>query len=551
MSTPPASTNPNGPSRPSRTNHPTSAQHQAQHCGQHRTGGTILVVGAGPTGLGAGYRLRELGYADYSIVEASDSVGGLARSLTDEAGFTWDIGGHVLFSHYDTYDRIFDELVGDDYTLNNRESWVRLADAWVPYPFQNNLRYLPEPIADECLRGLIEAQSTGEPPSTAPHFGAFIDRVFGAGIADRFMNPYNFKVWAYEPGKLNTAWIGERVAVIDWKRALTNVVTGRDDFGWGPNNRFKYPLGGTGDFYRRFEPLLADHLRLGTRLVSIDTDAKRATFEDRAGQRTTESYESLISTIPVDRLVTEIIDAAPEGVREAAGRLLHSGGYMVGIGIERPCPSTRSWMYFPEGDCPFYRVTYLSNYSPRMTPDPDRFYSLLCETSFSPDKPEDESTIIERTIAGLESTGLLEPGERDDIVSTWLHKVEYSYPTPSVERDEILSVVIPWLESVGIYSRGRFGLWKYEVSNTDHSVMQGVEAVDRLVLGAEERTTGLVYRVTDDGRRAADHERPGTAGSGEKRLKPQPSAGPRPVADTGDAPEASLSEEELGVTDRR
>ncbi|MEO0631933.1 MAG: hypothetical protein AAFY46_14595, partial [Planctomycetota bacterium] len=204
-----------------------------------------------------------------------------------------------------------------------------------------------------------------------------------------------------------------------------------------------------------------------------------------------------------------------------------------------------------EDNCPFYRVTYLSNYSPRMTPDPETHYSLLCETSFSPDKPEDESTILERTIQGLENTGLLQPGERDDIVSTWVKRVDYSYPTPNVERDDILAKVIPWLESHGIYSRGRFGLWKYEVSNTDHSVMQGVEVVDRILLGKEEQTTGIVYRVTEDGRRAAQHERSSKAGSGEKRIAVSTEVEVKPVADAGNEAEASLSEEELGITDRR
>ncbi|MEM9661125.1 MAG: FAD-dependent oxidoreductase [Planctomycetota bacterium] len=506
----------------------------------------ILVIGAGPTGLGAGYRLREYNHHSFVIFEASDTAGGLARTFTDEAGFSWDIGGHVLFSHYDTYDRIFDELVGDDYTLNDRESWVRLSDTWVPYPFQNNLRYLPPEVANDCLQGLIEAQTARNSPKDAKHFQEFVERVFGSGIARHFMEPYNFKVWAYGLDKLNTTWIGERVAVIDWKRALANLVAGSDDFGWGPNNRFKYPLGGTGDFYRRFEPLLRDHLRCQTRLVSVDTAARVATFEDAQGKRFEEPFDALISTMRVDRLVCDVIDGAPAEIRDAAARLKHSGGFMVGVGIRRPCPSSRSWMYFPEDNCPFYRVTYLSNYSPRMTPDHETHYSLLCETSFSPDKPEDESTILERTIQGLENTGLLEPGERDDIVSTWVRRVEYSYPTPSVERDDILAEIIPWLESRGIYSRGRFGLWKYEVSNTDHSLMQGVEVIDRILRDKPEQTTGIVYRVTEDGRRAAEHERSAHAGSGEKRL-----IDIKPVADAGSKREASLSEEELGVTDRR
>ena len=78
---------------------------------QIQSPGRVLIVGAGPTGLGAAYRLRQLGLTDFALCEASDNVGGLARSYTDDVGFTWDVGGHVLFSHYAEYDRIFEELM--------------------------------------------------------------------------------------------------------------------------------------------------------------------------------------------------------------------------------------------------------------------------------------------------------------------------------------------------------------------------------------------------------------------------------------------------------
>src|SRR5690606_23748375 len=67
----------------------------------------IVIIGAGPTGLAAGYRLRELGHTNFRIFEASDHVGGLASSEVSANGFTYDIGGHVLFSHYEYFDRLF------------------------------------------------------------------------------------------------------------------------------------------------------------------------------------------------------------------------------------------------------------------------------------------------------------------------------------------------------------------------------------------------------------------------------------------------------------
>src|ERR1043165_6961695 len=109
----------------------------------------ILILGAGPTGLGAAYRLKELGHAAFRVVDRNPYIGGLAASFRDPQGFTWDIGGHVMFSHYDYYDRVFDRLMGKKSPRNTGESWVRISGRWVPYPFQHNIRYLPKQQAYE------------------------------------------------------------------------------------------------------------------------------------------------------------------------------------------------------------------------------------------------------------------------------------------------------------------------------------------------------------------------------------------------------------------
>jgi hypothetical protein len=165
-----------------------------------------------------------------------------------------------------------------------------------------------------------------------------------------------------------------------------------------------------------------------------------------------------------------------------------------------------------------------------MTPDNKQYYSLLAETSYSEFKPVDGSRIVEDTIQGLINAGLLKDSDRKDIVDTWMFDAKYSYPTPSLERDGILAEAIPYLEQHGIYSRGRFGIWKYEVSNTDHSLMQGVELINRLLLGEKETTIGMTYASTLDGRNAAVHDR----------------AHGRDASD-----EPHVSEEELGVTTPR
>jgi protoporphyrinogen oxidase len=450
----------------------------------------ILIIGAGPTGLAAAYRLRELGHTNFLVLEASDHVGGLASSEKSANGFIYDIGGHVLFSHYKYFDQLFDTLLGDEYQELKRESWVWMFDRFLPYPFQNNIKYLPREVVLECLLGLIEAQKTPVDLAAFKNFEELIYGVFGQGIAKYFMMPYNFKVWAHPPCMMNKEWIGERVSVVDIKRVLGNVVLDRDEVTWGPNATFKYPrYGGTGGIFERMQPYVNDQLRLDTETVAIDANRKEVILADGSRER----YDMLLSTMPMDVLVDRMTSDVPEAVVDASRQLRHSGSYIVGVGIKQPSPSNKNWMYFPESNCPFYRVTYLSNYSPEVVPDPTTHYSLLCEVSRSPFKPVDGDRVAEETIRGLVNAKLITERDQDDIVDVHVISREYTYPIPSLERDGALKTIHPYLESRDIYSRGRFGAWRYEVGNMDHSVAQGVEWVERMLL--DKRDDELTYQA--------------------------------------------------------
>ena len=109
----------------------------------------------------------------------------------------------------------------------------------------------------------------------------------------------------------------------------------------------------------------------------------------------------------------------------------------------------------------------------------------MCEVSKSAFKPVDEVTLLTDVIQGALNTRLI--NDRDEIVDTWTYRAEYGYPIPCIRRDEALSELIPFFEAHHVYSRGRFGMWKYEVSNQDHSFMQGVELIERLLNRAQRR----------------------------------------------------------------
>ena len=439
----------------------------------------IIILGAGPTGLGAAYQLRKHDYKNWQIYEKNNYIGGLSASFKDEKGFTWDIGGHVIFSGNDRFNKLVDSLLGNEMLTFSRESWIWLKDSFIKYPFQNNFHLHPDKgIVLKCVLGLLDNLNKKD---SYKNFEEWICSFFGEGIAKYFMIPYNKKVWASPLNKLDYNWISERVSIIDINRILKNIIYQRDDSDWGPNNIFRYPLaGGICSLFNRFLPYTNGHLHLNKEVARILPDKKEVIFRD--GQKV--SYDILISTIPLNELLKKMAGKTGE-IGKRSAKLLWNGGYMVGIGVKKPCPSKKNWMYFPQDDSPFYRVTYLSNYSPNMTPK-GKFFSFLAETSYSKYKAVPRDSIIEETIQGLVNSKLITEEDRSLIVSTYMLDAPYSFPIPFLGRDKVLKEIQSFLVKNGIFSRGRFGGWKYEVGNMDHSVMQGIEVVERILLGKEE-----------------------------------------------------------------
>lgn len=445
----------------------------------------IVVIGAGPTGLGAAWRLNELKHPHWMLIDASPTPGGLSSSYVDDHGFTWDLGGHVLFSHYEYFDQLMDELLKDQWVEHVREAWVWMRERWIPYPLQNNIWRLPPEDLIPCLNGLLDIHAgklSGKPPK---NFAEWLMASFGPGLCDAFMYPYNKKVWAYDPATMNVGWMGERVATVDLARILRNLVNQQDDISWGPNHKFRFPLhGGTGSIWKALAARLpAANVKLNTKIAEVHLKTK--TLITSTGEKIT--YDHLLSSVPADDFCAMVKDDAE--VEANKDKFVYSSSHIIGIGMEGKTPpqlNTKCWMYFPEDNSPFYRVTVFSNYSPNNVAKPGEQWSLMAEVSESAHKPVDVSKVVEQTMEGLRNCKLLPHDAK--IITRWHKRLEHGYPTPWLTRDSIIQPLDEKLMRHNVLSRGRFGAWKYEVSNQDHSMMQGVEGIDHILFGTEETT---------------------------------------------------------------
>jgi protoporphyrinogen oxidase len=443
----------------------------------------IVVIGAGPTGLGAGCRLAELGGAEFAIYEQNAYAGGLSASFHDPAGFVWDLGVHVTHSHYHYFDDFLHRMLPGGYLMHERRSWIWAHQRYIPYPFQYNIRHLPPDALWDCISGLMDRRE-GPAAAEPRNFDEWILSRSGTGIARHFMVPYNSKIWRTPPAKMNCTWVGDRVPATDLRRVLRNVALAVDDVSWGPNSTFLFPLrGGTGAIWdAAARQLPAGSLRLSTGVAAIDTEKR----EVRLTNGDTDRYDHLVSTLPLPELARL---CGRQDLAAMASRLRHTHVKVVGVAPRQPIPEMlhdKTWVYCPGGE-PFYRMTPFSTFSPHHVPDMNTWCSALCEVSFPGDADIDDAALVKKTLASLGSkTGIL-PHDTH-AAHTYVMDAPYGYPIPTLDRDEVLGELLPAFEQLGIYSRGRFGGWKYEVANMDHCFMQGVEVADRLVRQAPEKT---------------------------------------------------------------
>lgn len=163
-------------------------------------------------------------------------------------------------------------------------------------------------------------------------------------------------------------WLGERVAAPDLKTVTKNVILQKTAGNWGPNATFRFPAyGGTGGIWIAVSNTLPKkNIRLGKNgtVEKIDAEKRVATLAN--GKIIT--YGKLVSTMAVDALCEKIDD---QELIALTKDLFYSTTHVVGIGIRGARPDNigdKCWLYFPEDDCPFYRATIFSNYSPNNQP---------------------------------------------------------------------------------------------------------------------------------------------------------------------------------------
>ncbi len=266
----------------------------------------VIVIGAGPAGLTAAYELATRG-EPVTVCEADREVGGLARTLKYK-GFRFDIGGHRFFTKSNVIDRLWRQVLGDDFLRRSRLSRIYYRGTFFDYPLKaaNVLRGLGLVTSVRVLASYAVAKMRPIRPEVS--FADWVTNRFGRRLYRTFFATYTEKVWGMPPENIGAQWAAQRIKGLSMRSAIQHMIwPPRESAGPGRIrtliNEFDYPRLGPGMMWDRMAELTTAAggcIRTGTAVAAIGHDGTRVQTVDveTNGVRTTLPAAHVISTMP-------------------------------------------------------------------------------------------------------------------------------------------------------------------------------------------------------------------------------------------------------------
>jgi UDP-galactopyranose mutase len=421
----------------------------------------ITIIGAGLAGLSAAYHTS----TDYIILEKDLEVGGLCKSININ-GYVFDFAPHILFTRNPYTKRLFQDLLRDNLLTHTRKAYIYMNDQYVKYPFEANLYPLPEKIKEECIQGVLN-----KPDLDPKNFKVWIQTTMGLGIAKYYMIPYNEKIWKYPLEYMNTEWISGRVPSPSVEE-MRKGAEAPQPLDYGPNAEFWYPKhGGIGALVESLSENMSVELGSEVTWFIPSSNAIETFYVENDKEKSLKS-EKVVSSIPLPEIV-HMMDDVPEVVQSAADNLIYNSLVCIMVGVKRPNIINKHWLYFPENDLIFNRISFPMNFSPYTTPDGSS--SILVEVTY-----RDQLINIEKTkrqvLLDLVKANLIT--EDDEVEVCEAIDFKYAYVIYDLNHRKNVKVIHDYLNAHNIIPIGRFGEWEYY--NMDKTILSGKNAAEKI-----------------------------------------------------------------------
>jgi len=425
------------------------------------------ILGAGPSGLSMGMFLKD----KYSILERSDRVGGHASSY-EKDGYTFDYGPHIMFSKNKAVLDFMIKSLGNNVNRCRRNNKIQFKDKLTRYPFENDLGALSREDNFECTWGFLN-NPYKEKYKNPKNLEQWLLSVFGTGICEAYLFPYNRKVWNLPVDKLSMLW-AERIPRPSTETIVRSAL-GYPTEGYLHQLYYHYPKkGGYQALSEAFEAKLKEKVVHGYDIKSIRKLSNNR-WEITDGKNP-KQFDSLISTLPIHELVKMAEFPIPERVRNAIKGLIVNPMFVISLGIKGKDQDQMTAVYFPEEEFLVNRISYPATFSPHNAPK--GHYSIQAEITCKISDPEwkmSDKDILNHVISGLESRNLL---DRKKVVLTDVKRSRYSYVVYDNNYQKNVAIIRDWFPKQGIHLVGRFSYFEYV--NVDAAIERAMEIAGKL-----------------------------------------------------------------------
>lgn len=392
-----------------------------------------LIVGAGISGLSYALNTKH----DYLIVEKEDRPGGLCKTFYQD-GFVWDYAGH--FFHFATPEikEFFEKRISrEDMVKCVKDTNINYNGTIIDYPFQMNIHQLPKDEFIDCLYDLFHRVEKEKYVS----FEDMLYGKFGRSITEKFLKPYNEKLYACDLDDLDTNAMGRFFPYANPEQIIGNMKRSTVQT---YNSTFDYPKQGAQFFIDLIlDQIDQNRLLLNSEVSSIDLEKKTAIVNGEEIR-----YEVLINTIPLNHFIRLLSD-----YKELSDVLSCNKVLVFNLGFDKQAENTSThWTYFPMKDCNFYRAGYYSNIL-----GSDRL-SMYIEIGFKENDQIDVEEQLKLTILNLERFKIITDHQ---LISHNTLIINPGYVHITDDSLKAVAIFEKGIKKKDAYTIGRYGKWTY------------------------------------------------------------------------------------------
>ncbi len=443
----------------------------------------VVIIGAGPAGLTAAHELVRRGIRPL-VLEKAGKVGGLARTDTYK-GYRFDIGGHRFFTKVEEVQRLWEQMLGEDFLKVPRLSRIYYRGRFFDYPLDlpNTLSNLG--IVESLLILLSHLKSQIRPYPEEETFEQWVTNRFGQRLYETFFKTYTEKVWGIPCHEIQSEWAAQRIKGLSLTTAVANALLGTNQ-AKSLINEFHYPVLGPGMMWQRFREVVEDHggqVLLNTQAIRFRREGHHIkSVVARRDDRTIEiAGEHFISSVPLTELIARLDPPPPADVLQAAGKLNYRAFIIVELIVDQADLFPDNWIYVHSPEVKVGRIQNFKNWSAAMVCDPQKTglgMEYFCNEG------DDLWTMSDAELIALATDelallGLADTEDVEDGVVLRQPKAYLVYDSEYHKQRQVLKDFLLMIDN--LQTIGRNGMHRY--NNMDHSMRTGILAVQN-ILGA-------------------------------------------------------------------